>query len=59
MHATDDNKPAPRPNKKQIEVSADARQKRIEVAVAGERCWRCFFVKCGCSPGKGLNGGTP
>lgn len=60
MHATDDNKPAPRPSKKPVEVSAEERerQKRIEIAVAGERCWRCFFVKCGCPPGEGAQLGN-
>lgn len=61
MHATDENKPVPRASKKPVEVSAEERerQRRIEVAVAGERCWSCFFVKGRCPPGKGLNGGTP
>lgn len=61
MHETEDPRNIPRAGAKKApspSVSETDMQRRIQVACAGERCWRCFRVLCECRPGFGLNGGT-
>lgn len=61
MHETEEPKGAPRASAKKPPPPSEAERdmyRRIGVACAGERCWRCFRVLCECLPGFGLNGGT-